>query len=175
MPPLVSIVGWSGAGKTALVVALVRELNGRGYRVATIKHAAHGFDLDQRGKDSWRHYEAGSDAVLVASKDKLALIKRLSGDAPLEELLALLGDGYDVVLAEGYKELPALPQVPLLRVEVHRRQAGDGLLCPVESLAAVVTDEPLDVPLPQYRPQDVSSLADLLVERLLGSLADPGE
>jgi len=175
MPPLVSIVGWSGAGKTALMVALVRELKARGYRVATIKHAAHGFDLDQRGKDSWRHYEAGSDAALVAAKDKLALIKRLPGDAPLEELLALLGDGYDLVLAEGYKELPALSRVPLLRLEVHRRQAGQGLLCPLESLTAVITDEPLDVPLPQYRPEDVASLADLLVEQLLGPGSGPRE
>ena len=71
MIPVVSIVGKSKAGKTALIESLVAELKQRGYRVATIKHSPEGFELDQPGKDSWRHVQSGSDAVIISSPQKL--------------------------------------------------------------------------------------------------------
>ena len=82
MTPLVCIVGESGSGKTYIVERLVAGLKGLGYRVATIKHSAHGFELDRPGKDSWKHAQAGSDAVVLSSPEELALIKKVDHDPP---------------------------------------------------------------------------------------------
>ena len=82
--PILSIVGKSGSGKTTLLEKLIAELKRRGYRVATIKHHAHpGFEIDQPGKDTWRHAQAGSDHVVIAAPDKIASIRRLERDNQL--------------------------------------------------------------------------------------------
>ena len=75
MPAVISIVGHSGSGKTTLIVKLVGELKKRGYKIGTIKHAAHGFDVDREGKDSQKHKAAGADTVILASPDNMAMIK----------------------------------------------------------------------------------------------------
>ncbi|MCK4242893.1 MAG: molybdopterin-guanine dinucleotide biosynthesis protein B, partial [Dehalococcoidia bacterium] len=85
MPPVISIVGKSKSGKTTLIERLVAELKRRGYRVATIKHSPKGFELDQPGKDSWRHAQSGSDAVVVSSRQRLAMILPQDHDATIEE------------------------------------------------------------------------------------------
>ena len=103
MAAVVSFVGISGTGKTTLIEGAVRELKKRGYRVAVIKHAHHGFEIDQRGKDTWRFAQAGSDVVLVSSPDKLAIIERVSEEVWLPELLSKIEDKVDIVLIEGYK------------------------------------------------------------------------
>jgi len=100
MIPIISIVGKSEVGKTTLLERLIAELKGRGYRIGTIKHDTHGFEIDKPGKDSWRHARAGSDAVLISSSEKLALIKRVDRERTLDELLAYMGD-VDLVLTEG--------------------------------------------------------------------------
>ena len=86
MVPVVSFVGRSNSGKTTLLEKVIRALKLRGYRVAVIKHSHHDFDLDQTGKDTWRFAQAGSDAVVISSPQKLALIKKTDHDANLEEL-----------------------------------------------------------------------------------------
>jgi len=103
MAAVVSFVGVSGTGKTTLIESAVRELKTRGYRVAVIKHAHHGFEIDQQGKDTWRFAQAGSDVVLVSSPDKLAIIERVSEEVWLPELLSKIEDKVDIVLVEGYK------------------------------------------------------------------------
>ena len=90
MIPVVSIVGKSDAGKTTLIEKLIPELVRRGYRVATVKHDVHGFDVDREGKDSWRHKQAGAHTVVISSPEKLALIRDVDHDADLAELR--LGD-----------------------------------------------------------------------------------
>ena len=90
MLPIICIVGKSGSGKTALVERIIPELKRRGYRVASIKHNPHDFELDQPGKDSWRHAQAGSDAVVISSPQKVALIKGVEHDPTLGELLRLI-------------------------------------------------------------------------------------
>ncbi|MBE0416064.1 MAG: molybdopterin-guanine dinucleotide biosynthesis protein B, partial [Dehalococcoidia bacterium] len=136
MPPVVSIVGKSKAGKTALVERLVAELKGRGYRVATVKHNPQDFELDQAEKDSWRHAQAGSDAVVISSPQKLALIKHQDHDASIQEILHLLGEGFDIVITEGFRRGHAP------KIEVHRKELAEGLLCSPAELFAIVTDEP---------------------------------
>ena len=76
MAPMISIVGYADSGKTTLIEKLVPELKKRGYRVGTIKHAVHEPSLDTQGKDSWRHFNAGADTVVVSSLEKIALIKK---------------------------------------------------------------------------------------------------
>ena len=162
MIPIISVVGKSGVGKTTLLEKLIAELKRRGYRVGTIKHDAHGFEIDKPGKDSWRHAQAGSDAVLISSPEKLALIKRLNGERSLDELLAYMGD-VDLVLTEGYKS----GDKP--KIEVSRQARGQELLCHEEELLALVTDQPFDLDVPQFEHGDVVGLADLIEKEHLMS------
>jgi len=103
MAAVVSFVGTSGTGKTTLIEGSVRELKKRGYRVAVIKHAHHGFEMDKPGKDTWRFAQAGSDMVLVSSPDRIAIIERVSEELWLPQLLTMVSDKVDIVLVEGYK------------------------------------------------------------------------
>ena len=160
MTVALSVVGKSDVGKTTLLEKLLPELKQRGYRVATIKHDVHGFDIDLPGKDSWRHAQAGSDAVIITSAQKLALIKKMDHDAPLEELRGLLGLGYDIILAEGFKDSPEL------KIEVHRRERG-AILCTEEEMVALVTDEALALAVPQFGFNEIGELSDFLEERFL--------
>ena len=102
MIPIISVVGKSGVGKTTFLEKLIAELKRRGYRVAAIKHDVHGFEIDRPGKDSWRLAQAGSDSVVIASPQRLALIKRLDGEMAPGEIAALLAE-VDIILTEGYK------------------------------------------------------------------------
>lgn len=162
MIPIISIVGKSEVGKTTLLEKLITELKRRGYRVGTIKHDAHGFEIDKPGKDSWRHAQAGSDAVLISSPVKVALIKRVDRERTLDELLAYIGD-VDLVLTEGYKS----GDKP--KIEVSRQSRGQELLCQEEELLALVTDQPFDLDVPQFDFEDVAGLANLIEERFLSA------
>ena len=99
------IVGWKNSGKTTLVVGLVKELSARGHRVSTIKHAHHAFDVDQPGKDSFLHREAGAKEVMISSAGRWALMHE-NRDAPEPDLDALLShmSDVDIVLVEGFKK-----------------------------------------------------------------------
>lgn len=132
--PVVSIVGVSNSGKTTFIVKLIGELKSRGYRVASIKHASHGFDIDRPGKDSFRHTEAGAEAVIVASKDKVAMVMNIEQEMHFEDIVALFGNEYDIVLSEGYRSYP------LPKIEVLREGFSKELISPVDELLAVVTD-----------------------------------
>ncbi|MBU2008360.1 MAG: molybdopterin-guanine dinucleotide biosynthesis protein B [Chloroflexi bacterium] len=155
MPPIVSIVGKSGAGKTTLLEALIPALARRGYRVAVIKHSAQGFDMDREGKDSDRLQKAGANPVALASSNQFALLRQMEKETDLEGLLRLLGDGFDLILTEGFREARAT------KIEVHRRETGE-LHCSAEELWAVVTDEPLPLPVLQFRWEETEKLADLI-------------
>ncbi|MDH7489411.1 MAG: molybdopterin-guanine dinucleotide biosynthesis protein B [Anaerolineae bacterium] len=157
-PPVISVVGFSNVGKTTLMVKLIRELTRRGYRVATIKHDVHGFQMDTPGKDSWKHAEAGSDCVVVSSPDRLAMIRRVDRELTLDEIVATLPE-VDIVLTEGYKR----GDKP--KIEVSRAARGTGLLCTEDELIALATDHKHDVRVPQFDLDDVEGIVNLL-ERL---------
>src|ERR1700760_3321127 len=112
---VIGFAGWSGAGKTTLIVKLIPELNRRGLSVSTIKHAHHNFDLDQPGKDSYEHRAAGAEEVLVASANRVALMRELRGapEPSLGELFRLLKN-VDLVVVEGFKRDP-LPKIKIFR------------------------------------------------------------
>ncbi len=155
MPPIVSVIGKSHSGKTTIIEKIIRELKSRGYRVATIKHAPQGASFDEPGKDSWRHVEAGSETTVVSSPDNVVLVKPVSQDTPLEEIVRFLGEDYDVILTEGFK------QEGSPKIEAHRKAVGPPLK-DVKKIIAIVTDEPLETKARQFSFEDNESLADLL-------------
>jgi molybdopterin-guanine dinucleotide biosynthesis adapter protein len=154
------IAGFKNAGKTTLVEDLVRELTGRGLRVGTVKHAHHGFDIDQPGKDSHRHRAAGAVAVVVAAPARLALVREIAPPAEpsLRELVALLGD-VDIVLVEGYKH-GSHPRLEVRRGELGHPElaAGD------DRVRAIVTDDPVaGGALPVLRRSAIAAIADFVL------------
>ena len=133
---MIGLAGWSGAGKTTLLRRLIPVLTEAGLRVSTVKHAHHAFDIDQPGKDSWVHREAGAAEVLIASANRWALMHELRGAAEpdLPELLSRLSP-VDLVLVEGFKR----GRHP--KIEVHRSANGKPFLHPWDgSIVAVATD-----------------------------------
>ena len=155
MPPIVSVIGKSKSGKTTLIEKLIQELKLRGYRVATIKHTPQGVNFDEPGKDSWRHIQAGSEATAVSSPDKVLLIKPVDQDANLDEVVYLLGEDYDIILAEGFKQGNAP------KIEVHRKDAGPPLR-DIKKLIGIVTDELLETKARQFSTDGIKDIADLL-------------
>ena len=160
MPVILSIVGKSGSGKTTLIEKLLPELKNRGYRIGTIKHAAHEADMDKEGKDSWRHREAGADTVLVVSPKTIAMIKSHPDQG--QEDLDKYFDDVDVVLTEGFKSGDK-PKIEIFRPEAHRE-----LLCRGDAqLVAVVTDAAIHLGIPVFGLDDVSGLADFIEARYI--------
>lgn len=156
------IVGWKNSGKTTLVEALVRELTARGYRISTIKHAHHTFNIDVPGKDSHRHREAGAQEVLVASGQRWALMRELRGeDEPsLEDLLARLSP-CDLVLVEGFKR-GAHPKIEVVRAIGPEGRIADS----DETVCTIATDIPaLSGGHPALPLNDVGAIADFICAR----------
>jgi molybdopterin-guanine dinucleotide biosynthesis protein B len=159
---IIGIAGYSGSGKTTLIEKVIPFLVGEGVRVSLIKHAHHEFDVDQPGKDSYRHRHAGCAEVLISSSKRWALMHELRGAAepPLQEQLKHLSP-CDLVIVEGYKS-EAIP-----KIEVHRRAGHTPLLFPEDPhVVAVATDEPLDAKLPQLDVDDAEAVARFIVQFL---------
>jgi molybdopterin molybdotransferase len=163
--PIVAFVGRSGSGKTTLLVRVIAELTRRGYRIATIKHHLHSnFQVDQPGKDSWRHAQAGSRHVVIAAPGKMASIRLLDRELSLEEIAAGIPD-VDIVLAEGYKEA-ALPTI-----EVVRAANSPDVVGQQAHRIALVTDMDLDLGVPRCALDDASGVTDLIEARFLQGTA----
>jgi len=155
MPPVISIVGRSKSGKTTFIERLIAELKSRGYRVATIKHTPQGMDFNDQGKDTWRHLNAGSEATAGSSPEGMVLVKPVKQDLTLDEIARFLGEDYDIILAEGFKQSSAP------KIEVHRREVGPPLSA-VRKRIAIVTDEMLEINTRQFSLSDIKGIADLV-------------
>jgi len=156
---VIGIAGWSGAGKTTLLTRVIPCLAGRGLRVSTVKHAHHAFDVDQPGKDSHTHREAGATEVLVSSANRFALMHELRG-APEPTLGALLErlSPVDLVLVEGFKR-ETHP-----KLEVFRASVGKPLLAPDDpNIVAIASDGPVAARVPVVSLDDVDTVADILI------------
>lgn len=153
------ITGWSGAGKTTLMKALIPNLTGRGFRVSTIKHAHHRFDVDKPGKDSYEHRAAGATEVLIGSANRWALMHELRGDPEprLEELIARMSP-VDLLLVEGFKTEAHT------KLEVYRTEVGKPMLWKEDpNIAAVASDA--DIPgltVPRLDLGDVQAIGDFI-------------
>lgn len=165
MPPVFGVTGWKNSGKTTLTERLVTELVGRGYRVSTVKHAHHAFDIDKEGADSWRHRIAGATEVAIVSGHRWALMHELrdEGEPSLAEIIARFA-ACDLVLVEGYK------RESHLKLEC-RREGGNSVdpLAPRDpAIVAIAADHPTDAHgLPLFGLDDVDAIADF-VERAVG-------
>lgn len=165
MPPIVCIVGRPGTGKTTLITALIPELTRRGYRVASIKHSSHGFNLDEEGKDSWHYAQAGSECIVLSSPQKIVVTQHTDHDHSPAELVRFIPVDFDIILAEGYKK-SAEP-----KIEVHRREIGEPVCGPL-GIFALVTDEYFAFDVPQFAHSDMSGIADLIEHTFLAGRND---
>ena len=156
---LYGIVGWKNAGKTGLMERLVTEITSRGITVSTIKHAHHNFDVDQPGKDSYRHRAAGATEVLLSSANRFALMHELrdEGEPTLEALLARLAP-VDLVLVEGYK------RDRHAKVAAHRAETGNPLIAhDDDTVMAVASDSAVEVNRPVFDLNDTKAIADFIL------------
>ncbi|MCR9155688.1 MAG: molybdopterin-guanine dinucleotide biosynthesis protein B [Rhodobacteraceae bacterium] len=156
------VTGWKNAGKTGLMERLVTEITGRGFTVSTVKHAHHTFDVDHPGKDSHRHRVAGATEVLLASRNRFALMHELrSEDEPtLEALLSKLMP-VDLVLVEGYKR----DRHP--KIEAFRAETGNDLIAPGDpTIQAVASDTPLELDRPVFDLNDTKAIADFVLSEV---------
>ncbi len=152
--------GWSGSGKTTLLEKLIPALTARGLTVSLVKHAHHDFDVDQPGKDSYRHRQAGCREVLVASSRRYALMHELRGspEPTLDALVARLSP-CDLVLVEGFKREPGLS-----KLEVHREDNGKPFLYGDDpSIIAVAADTTLAIALPVFGLDAIEPIADFVL------------
>jgi molybdopterin-guanine dinucleotide biosynthesis protein B len=158
-PPVVSVVGNSGSGKTTFLEKVIREMTHRGLKVGTIKHDAHGrFEMDKPGKDSWRHKHAGASTTVISSPNRIGVVMDVEYDHSLDELVSFF-NGMDIILTEGYKQ-DRKPKLEIFRPEITREP-----LCKNdENLLAFITDAPIDTGVPVFSTEDIKGAADFLME-----------
>jgi molybdopterin-guanine dinucleotide biosynthesis protein MobB len=160
MAAVVSVVGHANTGKTTLIAGIINSLAARGYRVAAVKHAAHGYEIDNRGKDSWQFFQAGANRVVVVGPESLTVHTRHDAEPTLAELAGMIED-VDLILAEGFKSQPG-PKIEVLRQGFSERRLSLG-----SDLAAVVSDMPVGNDVPVFRPDKIEPLSDFIESRFL--------
>jgi molybdopterin-guanine dinucleotide biosynthesis protein B len=158
---IIGLAGWSGSGKTTLLTKVIPRIVAQGKRVSTLKHAHHGFDLDQPGKDSFMHRTAGATEVVISSAKRFAVLHELRDEPEwdLPDLLTKLAP-VDLVLVEGFKR-DAFP-----KLEIHRAANGKPLIHPDDPHIVAIAS---DIPLPQAKVpvvdlDDIELIADVLLK-----------
>ncbi|MCB1474850.1 MAG: molybdopterin-guanine dinucleotide biosynthesis protein B [Rhodobiaceae bacterium] len=164
MTPLFGVAGWKNSGKTTLVARIIETMTARGYRVSSIKHAHHGFDIDKEGTDSFRHRHAGASEVAIISDRRWAMMHELRDEAEptLQEITARLSPA-DIVIVEGFKREPH-PKIELRRKEARNNEilaSGD------PTIVAVASDHATDTNgLPLFDIDDVEAIVDFIAAHL---------
>lgn len=161
---IIGLAAWSGSGKTTLITKAIPRLIARGCRVSTVKHAHHGFDLDQPGKDSFMHRAAGATEVAISSSNRFAILHELRGEPEwnLKDLLGKLSP-VDLVLVEGFKR-DAIP-----KLEIHRNDNGKPLLHPEDPrIVAIAADIALpQATVPVIGLNDIEAICDVLMKHAI--------
>lgn len=162
--PIFGVIGWKNSGKTELMSRLIAEFSRRGYKVAAIKHAHHGFDVDQPGRDSYRLRDAGAREVAIVSAKRVAIMHELRGEKepPLDDIRARL-DGPDLVLVEGFKANDH-PKIEVRRQDARQRDPLAGVVPGIVAIAA--DDETETAGLPLFPLDDVSGIADFITRHV---------
>jgi molybdopterin-guanine dinucleotide biosynthesis protein B len=151
--------GWSGSGKTTLIEQLIPRFVGAGLTVSLVKHAHHAFDVDQPGKDSYRHREAGCKEVLVSSEKRWVVMHELRGAAEpgLDEQIKRIGP-CDLLLIEGYKHYP------MPKLEIYRAANGKPLLHPDDPrVIGIAADAPIETKLPRFGLDEYDRIAGFIL------------
>lgn len=168
MPQFISVVGNSGSGKTTLIEKLITELTQRKLRVGVIKHTHHGFDVDQKGKDTWRHKRAGAETVIASAPGQIMMLK---DDRHSESITALepYFNGLDLVIIEGFKK-KIRPKIEVYRPEIHKTP-----VCLNDpSLVAFVSDSQMDIDVPKFKTDAIQDLADFVITHFVSHRSTPG-
>ena len=154
--------GWSGSGKTTLIEKLIPLFVQRGLKVSLVKHAHHSFDVDQPGKDSYRHRHAGCSEVLVTSSKRWVLMHELRGAAEpgFRDLVKQISP-CDLLLVEGFK------REKLPKLEIYRAEVGESLLHPEDpDIVAVASDQRVETKLPQFALDDAPAIASFILKHV---------
>lgn len=162
--PIVSIISKKGTGKTTLIQKLIPELKSRGFKVGTVKHDTHGFDIDHEGKDTWKHKQAGAETVVISSPWKISIIKDVAEEKSLDYIVEQYFPDTDIVLTEGYKKA-GKPQVEVFRSAKHKTPLYSK--SEQNPLIAIMSDVPVDLDVPRFDINDIKGLADLIQEKFL--------
>lgn len=161
MIPVFSIVGTnSKIGKTTVLCNIILELKSRGYRVCTIKHDVHGFDIDHPGKDTWKHAQAGADIVAISSPKKMAMIEKVENEYSLDEIINKINN-VDIIITEGYK------QESKPKLEIFRKGLTNEIYSKDEDLFAIITDTPIEKEVPQFDFSEIKEVVDLIESKFL--------
>lgn len=152
-PLIIGITGKSGSGKTTLIEKIIPILKSQGHRLGVVKHARKGFQMDQTGKDSWRHKKAGAEATLVVSANTIALVKD-THTSSLNQVLHYLSD-MDLIIVEGFKQ----EKIP--KIEIFRKDTGhkEPLFLEDPNLIAFVTDSNFNTRVPTFDPDNAEAIA----------------
>ena len=168
MTKVISLVGKSSSGKTTLLEKIVKELTKRGYNIGTIKHDTHGFEIDYPGKDSYRHFQAGSQMTMILGPDKIALVKRLAQPLDLGQALKVFFASrhhkLDLIITEGFKR-EHKPKIEIVRQAISTkpicRNIGD-------NLSALVSDMKIkDYTVPQFGLNETRKIAAFIEEKFI--------
>jgi molybdopterin-guanine dinucleotide biosynthesis protein B len=162
MPPVIAIIGKKNCGKTTLIEKLIPELIDLGCRVGTIKHHHGAISMDQPGKDTWRHKQAGAHAVVLSSPTGLGLIRDTPVEISVSELVDLYFTDVDLVLTEGYKK-EVLPKIEIFRSTIHAEPLSD----PGEYLIAIISDVGTDWNIPHFGLDESRALAEFIAEKII--------
>jgi len=152
-----AFVGISDSGKTRLIQRLVGELQNRGHTVSVIKHCAHGFDLEEQGKDIAQFVEAGSDSVCMYSSDGMTVFQQKKTDLDVRKISREYLQCSDFILVEGNQSDKTLKKIEVLRKGVSEKRS-----CPPEELVAVVSDYDVGKDIPVFHPEEIEKMADFL-------------
>ncbi|MFP5213255.1 MAG: molybdopterin-guanine dinucleotide biosynthesis protein B [Acidobacteriota bacterium] len=162
MLPIICFVGASDSGKTTFLERLIPELVARGYRVGTVKHDAHGFEMDHEGKDTWKHRRAGASTIAISSPTMVASIRRVESEMDLEDVAGRFFWNEDILIAEGFKR----SHFP--KVEIFRKAIEPTPICTSkDNLMALVTDDLTEADVPVFRFDELKKLVDLIEQRFL--------
>jgi molybdopterin-guanine dinucleotide biosynthesis protein B len=160
MIPVVSLVGYSNSGKTTVIVGLIRILKERACRVAVVKHAAHGYNLDTLGTDSGYFAEAGADQVVIAGPNSFTLYEYDQEEISLADIVTRIKD-VDIILVEGFKRETGP------KIEIYRQDNSLGRIPIVGQLIAIVSDVLIPGNLPQFSFEQLENLADFIVQHII--------
>jgi len=162
MPSVLALIGKPNCGKTTLLEKLIPALVRKGVRVGTIKHHHGAIQMDTPGKDTWRHKQAGAQAVPLSSPTGIGFIQDTVADTPVEDLVSHYFQNVDLVIAEGYK-WSALPKIEVFRSTVYDEPMQE----PGETLIAMVCDARIRPDLPWFMPDDIDALVAFILEKIL--------
>ncbi len=154
----------SNSGKTTLIEKIVAILKSRGVRVAVVKHASAGFDLDKPGKDSWRFQQAGANPVVLVGPETIAMMKNIDHEPSSDELAQMTGD-VDIIIHEGFKR-NAKNKIEVFRYGV---SGSRPLSLDDTSFLALASDRPFDVKMPRFDLNDAEGIAEFLLKKNTGS------